>query len=177
MVPTNEVRPYWRNPRSNREAIGAVKESIRQFGWRQPIVVDSENVIVVGDTRWRAARALRMEQVPVHVATDLSDAQIQAYRIADNRLHEIAEWDAEALAEELNELEGAKFDLDILGFTEKELNAALRGDEPRLPKSKGGEVDLGAQYQILIECADETEQVQILERLKADKINCRALIA
>src|SRR5687767_12521937 len=102
--PIERVKPYFRNPRVNDAAIDAVAASLKEFGWRQPIVVDTEGVIVVGHTRWKAAQKLGLAKVPVHIATDLSPQQIQAYRIADNQTATIAEWDKELLPLELADL-------------------------------------------------------------------------
>ena len=87
-----DVRPYEKNPRFNDDAVEAVANSIREFGWRAPIVVDKDMVIICGHTRLKAAKKLGLEEVPVHIASDLSPEQIQAYRIADNKTGEIAEW-------------------------------------------------------------------------------------
>src|SRR5262245_55721343 len=96
--------PYERNPRLNDEAVSAVAASIKEFGFRQPIVVDTDGVIVVGHTRYRAAQQLGLTHVPVHVATDLTPAQLKAYRIADNQTATIAEWDPHLLPLELADL-------------------------------------------------------------------------
>jgi len=85
------IKPYEKNPRHNDAAVDRVAESIRQFGFRQPIVVDHQSTIVVGDTRFKAALKLGLETVPVHVAAELTPAQATAYRIADNKLGELAE--------------------------------------------------------------------------------------
>ena len=97
----SEVKPYEKNPRVNDNAVDAVARSIKEFGFRQPIVVDAESVIICGHTRWKAAQKLGLETVPVHVATDLTPEQVRAYRIADNRLAELAEWDKNLLPIEL----------------------------------------------------------------------------
>src|SRR5215213_7093202 len=93
LVPIEKVVPYARNPRQNQGAVAKVAASLREFGWRQPIVVDGAMTVVVGHTRLMAARQLGMREVPVHVATGLTPAQVKAYRLADNRTHEEAEWD------------------------------------------------------------------------------------
>ena len=115
------IQPYDHNPRDNDHAVDAVAASIREFGFRQPIVVDATGTIIVGHTRYKAADKLGMKQVPVHVATDLTPAQIKAYRLADNKTAEIADWDHDRLVEELLELEKMAFDLDRLGFDPDEL--------------------------------------------------------
>ncbi len=115
------IRPYAGNPRRNDHAVEAVAASIREFGFRQPIVVDEQGVIVVGSTRYKAALRLGLKQVPVHVATGLTPAQLRAYRIADNRTAEIADWDGDLLAQELAGLQQEQFDLGLLGFPADEL--------------------------------------------------------
>ena len=123
--PLADIRPYPSNPRLNDDAVEAVAQSIREFGFRQPIVVDAEGVIVCGHTRFKAAEKLRLDRIPVHVATDLTDAQIKAYRIADNRSGEIAEWNYDLLPIELGELKGMDFDLSLLGFDGADLERLL----------------------------------------------------
>ncbi len=103
----SRVKPYPNNPRVNDDAVDAVVASIREFGFRQPIVVDSDGVIIVGHTRWKAAQKLGLEKVPVHVAKELSPEQIKAYRIADNKTNELAEWNYELLPIELADLQVA----------------------------------------------------------------------
>lgn len=119
------IKPYPNNPRLNDEAVDAVAESIRQFGFRQPIVVDVENVIICGHTRYKAALKLGLEKVPVHVAKDLTPEQIKAYRIADNKTGELAEWNYDLLPIELGELQSLDFDLGMLGFNQEELAKLL----------------------------------------------------
>lgn len=117
----SEIRPYEQNPRRNDQAVDAVARSIGEFGFRQPIVTDADGVIIVGDTRFKAAHRLGLERVPVHVAEGLTPAQIRAYRVADNQTGAIAEWDDSLLALELGALQELDFDLDLLGFSESQL--------------------------------------------------------
>ena len=121
--PLAKIKPYENNPRLNDAAIDAVAESIRRFGFRQPIVVDTGGVIVVGHTRWKAARKLGLKKIPVHVATDLTAEQIRAYRIADNKTNELAEWNLDLLSIELAEL--SDVDWSLLGFDSDELAQLL----------------------------------------------------
>ena len=123
-----DIRPYEQNPRRNDDGVDAVAASLREFGFRQPIVVDEEGVIIVGHTRWKAAQELGLDEVPVHVATDLSPEQIRAYRIADNQTSNLSAWDYDLLPLELAELQTADFDLDLLGFPADELTKIM-GDE------------------------------------------------
>ncbi len=123
--PLAEIKPYEKNPRQNDAAVDAVAESIRRFGFRQPIVVDEAGVIVCGHTRWKAAQKLGLAEVPVHVARDLTPEQIRAYRIADNKTAELAEWNLDLLPIELAELQGAGIDWSRLGFDPDELAKLL----------------------------------------------------
>lgn len=99
-LPLDAITPYWRNPRENEDAIGAVAASIEAFGYNQPIVVDQDHVIVMGDTRYRALRRLQRTEAKV-IVTDLPAKKIKALRIIDNRTHEVADWDPEALRAEI----------------------------------------------------------------------------
>lgn len=128
LMKTDEVAPYAGNPRINDQAVDAVAASLREFGFRQPIVVDSGGVIIVGHTRWKAAKKLGLAKVPVHVAKDLTAEQIKAYRIADNQTASIAEWDYELLPIELKDLQTVDYDLDLLGFDAEKLALLLDGD-------------------------------------------------
>lgn len=127
-VPVGDVRPYEDNPRRNDGAVQAVANSLREFGWRQPIVVDADGTIVVGHTRYKAALALEMTHVPVVVASDLTPEQCAAYRLADNRVGELAEWDSELLAQELDGLTG--FDMEQFGFDDSDLQMPEALEEP-----------------------------------------------
>jgi ParB-like chromosome segregation protein Spo0J len=116
-----KIKPYHNNPRHNHEAIEAVVASIKEFGFMQPVVVDTDGVIVVGHTRYQAALRLKMSTVPVLVADKLTPAQVAAYRLADNRVGEIATWDMDKLMDELNSIADEGFDLEGLGFTAEEM--------------------------------------------------------
>ena len=126
--PIDSVIPYDKNPRINDKAVDAVAASLQEFGFRQPIVVDRTGVIVAGHTRYLSAKKLGLTKVPVHVATDLTPEQVKAYRIADNKTGEIAEWDFNILPIELSELQDSGFDMSVLGFSEKELTKLLETD-------------------------------------------------
>jgi DNA modification methylase len=123
--PLSEIKPYPNNPRVNDDAVEAVAASIREFGFRQPIVVDVEGVIICGHTRFKAAQKLGLQKVPVHVAKDLSPEQIKAYRIADNKTAELADWNYDLLPIELGELQACNYDLGLLGFDQDELAKLL----------------------------------------------------
>lgn len=100
----DEVKPYPNNPRNNDDGVEAVANSIKEFDWQQPIVVDKDNVIIVGHTRYKAAKKLGMDKVPVVVASNLSDEQVRAYRLADNKTGELTDWDMSLLDDELEDI-------------------------------------------------------------------------
>ena len=130
----DEIKPYENNPRHNDNAVDAVANSIREFGFKVPIVVDSDGVIVAGHTRYKAAKKLGLQTVPCLIADDLTQEQVKAFRLADNKVGEIATWDLDTLKVELDnigeiDLSGMGFDLnddkpaeDIIEPTEKEIN-------------------------------------------------------
>jgi len=135
--PIERPKPYARNARKiTDKAVDKVAASIREFGFRQPIVVDRDGVIIAGHTRLLAARRLGLEAVPVHVASSLSPAQVKAYRLADNRTNEEASWDLTLLGAELGDLKGFQFDLTLTGFDPTELDRKEPAEQPRDPDGK-----------------------------------------
>ena len=117
-IDIDKVIPYDKNPRKNEGAVEYVKNSISQFGFKVPIVIDKNNVIVCGHTRYKAAKELQLDSVPCLRADDLTDEQIKAYRLADNKVVEFSEWDFKLLDEELESL--LDFDMLSLGFFDEE---------------------------------------------------------
>ena len=118
-----ELAPYPNNPRHNDDAVAAVANSISQFGFKVPIIIDSDNVIVTGHTRFKAASLLNMEKVPCIVASDLTEEQLKAFRLVDNKVSEIATWDFKLLEEELKELDEMDLDFEMsdFGFNAEEI--------------------------------------------------------
>ena len=161
-----EIKPYEKNPRKNDNAVDAVASSISQFGFKNPIVIDGNNVIICGHTRYKAAKKLGLEKVPCVVADDLTDEQIKAYRLADNKVSELAEWDIDLLGEELDGI----FDIDMSDFgfdlSEEENTQTERDDL----SDKVGET-----YEVIVECVNEIEQEQIYNKLIGDGYSCRVL--
>jgi DNA modification methylase len=173
-----KITPYENNPRCNDEAVDAVAESIRAFGFRQPIVVDESGVIIVGHTRYKAALKLGLDKVPVHVARGLSPAQVKAYRIADNQTTTLSNWDDDRLLQELLELQGMDFDLNLTGFSPDELTQLLAGsatpgltdpdDVPEPPDEATAEPgDLWSLGQHRLLCGDSS-QAEDVDRLLAE---------
>ncbi|MFN0168678.1 MAG: DNA modification methylase [Bryobacteraceae bacterium] len=175
--PASRVVAYARNARKIPErAVDKVAASIKEFGWRQPIVVDAEGVIVVGHARLLAAKKLGMTEVPVHVASNLTPAQIKAYRLMDNRSHEEASWDLELLSVELSELQALAVDLGSLtGFDNNELSRLLtpanqgltdENEAPPLPVSpvsQPGDVWLLGPHRLV--CGDATDPATVAKCL------------
>lgn len=120
-----ELKEYENNPRNNDDAVEAVAESIRQFGFKVPIVIDGNGVIIAGHTRRKAAVRLGLDTVPCIIADDLTPEQIQAFRLADNKTAELAEWDFEALEKELAELTAFDVDMSLFGFDESIFEEAM----------------------------------------------------
>ena len=131
------ITPYENNPRNNEEAVEKVANSIKEFGFNQPIVVDKDNVIIVGHTRYLAAQQLELEKVPVIVAENLSEEQARAYRLADNKTGELAGWDFEKLALELEQIES--FDMGEFGFESHDLGGEIGDFFENAPTSNSNE--------------------------------------
>lgn len=123
-----KLTPWDKNPRKNDHAVDAVAESIRQFGFNVPILCDQHLQVVAGHVRLKAAKMLKMERVPV-IQLNLTEAQRQAFAVADNKTAEIADWDNSVLADILKDLESMDIDLPSLGFSDAELQALLEPEE------------------------------------------------
>ena len=187
-VAVETLVPYARNPRNNTAAIDAVKASIAEFGFRQPIVVDEMMVVIVGHTRLEAAKQLGLKTVPVHVAEGLTPAQAKAYRIMDNRSHENAEWDDEMLRLEFGDLKLDDFDLAQTGFVSEELDKLLGAEQvegltdpdeapevPTEPVSRHGDLWILGDHRVL--CGDATvltDVEKLMDGQLADMAFCDA---
>lgn len=163
-VSIDSIKPYENNPRDNDGGIDAVANSIKEFGWQQPIVVDNDNVIIVGHTRYKAAKKLGLKEVPVKVATGLTPEQVKAYRLADNKTGELTDWDMSLLDDELSDI--ADIDMSDFGF-----NLDLDDDEvevqeddfdeevPEEPKSKLGQIYQLGRHRLM--CGDSTKSEDV----------------
>jgi hypothetical protein len=179
------IKPYENNPRKlSEQAIEKVAMSLKEYGFRQPIVVDKNMVIVAGHTRYRASKKLGLKQVPISVIDNLSEEQINAYRIADNRTAEESEWDSELLKMEIKELEAKDFKLDLLGFNDEQLNNILFEEKqgltdedevpetPEDPISKLGDIWKLGNHRVMCGNSVDYEDVHKLMNNKiADLVN------
>ena len=181
-MPIGNLRPYDKNPRVNDDAIDPVAKSISEFGFRSPIVVDKDNVIICGHTRLKAAQKLGLTTVPVHVAADLSPEQVKALRLADNRTSELSRWDLELLGLEVEDLEQLNFSIEEFGFSELELNQIFGEKDPvkqgktnpddipetpQVPVSQRGEVYILGRHRLM--CGDATEKDDLIKLMNGQE--------
>lgn len=147
--PIEWLRPYENNPRNNEQAVEAVANSIKEFGFKVPIVATIDGEIVNGHTRFKAAKFLKLKTVPVLIADDLTEEQIKAFRLADNKTGELADWDVELLYSELDELTG--FDMTMFGF--EDIDFSL-DDFEEVEKETGEEADIDSEEKPKVEYGD-----------------------
>ena len=172
---TAELVPYLNNPRKNDKAVDPVAESIKEFGFKVPIIIDKQKVIVAGHTRLRAAKKLGLETVPVVIADDLTEDQIKAFRLADNKTAEFSEWDQDLLINELLELQTADFEMLPFGFDEIEEGTnetELEEDDfeaelPEEPKAKRGDIYKLGHHRLM--CGDSTDPDDIDKLMNGKK--------
>lgn len=162
-VDINSIEPYKNNPRNNDDAVDATANSIKEFDWQQPIVVDKDGVIIVGHTRLKAAKKLGLKQVPIVVAENLSDEKVKAYRLADNKTGEQATWNFSLLDDELADIDN--IDMAQFGFSED------KDDEEPVDLSDS----LDEKYQVVINCKDENELQSAFEKLQKEGYDCNIL--
>ena len=179
-----DLIPYINNPRNNKNAVDKVASSISEFGFKNPIFVDKNNVVVNGHTRLLASKKLGLKEVPVIVIDDLSEAQIKAFRIADNKTSEYAEWNEELLKLELDQLEDMDFNLDELSIDYSDFNMEIEldnfedryGEEndiieevPKVPFSKQQDIWLLGKHRLM--CGSSTEEKDINKLLSNNNID------
>tara|TARA_R100001079_G_scaffold57993_3_gene29650 strand:+ start:220 stop:1380 length:1161 start_codon:yes stop_codon:yes gene_type:complete len=178
----SNIKPYENNPRKlSDQAIEKVAMSLKEYGFRQPIVVDKDMVIVAGHTRYRASKKLGLKQVPISVIDNLTEEQINAYRIADNRTAEESEWDNELLKMEIKELEAKDFKLNLLGFNDEQLNNILFEEKqgltdedevpeaPEEPITKLGDIWKLGNHRVM--CGDSTKEDDVKKLINNNKID------
>jgi len=171
--PAERVIPYARNPRTATDtAVGKVAASIKEFGFRVPIIVDSEGVIIAGHTRLAAAKRLGLERVPVLVAADLSPAQVKAYRIADNRTAQETGWERALLELELEDLRGLDFDLSLTGldpleFAEHGAETDPYAEWEAMPEFEQG--DKGSVFNVTVHFKSDTDAEALFKLIGQEK--------
>ncbi len=173
----SDLIPYINNPRKNDNAVDKVASSIKNFGFKNPIIIDTKNEIVAGHTRLKAAKKLGLDEVPCIMADDLTDAQIKAFRIADNKVGEIAEWDYDILNSEIEGL--PEFNFEDFGFSSEELgsileNAEAKEDDFEVPEEDEIETDIviGDLFEIgphRLLCGDSTDKIQVERLMNGEK--------
>lgn len=161
----SDLIPYENNPRNNDGAVDAVAASIKEFGFKVPIVIDKANVIIAGHTRFKASEKLGLEKVPCIVADDLTEQQIKAYRLADNKVGELADWDFGALEMELEGID--EIDMEQFGFEPliTENDEIVEDEAPEIPEeAKSHEGDLWELGRHRLICGDSTD-LNVIKRL------------
>jgi ParB-like chromosome segregation protein Spo0J len=128
-IDIEDIKPYENNPRKNEKAIDIVARSIKEFGFKVPVILNKKNVIVAGHTRILAAKILGMKKVPVIYANDLNEKQIKAFRIMENKSQDYSEWDTELLVKEFKILKEGGFDITLTGFSEEDVDSELKLNE------------------------------------------------
>ena len=162
------LKPYANNPRDNESAVEPVANSIKEFGFKVPIVATSDGEIINGHTRFKASKSLGLEKVPVIIADDLTDEQIKAFRLADNKTGEIADWNESLLIKELEELDDLDYDMGQFGF-ELDLDDANEDGDGSDDAGDAGDIpdniDVVEAFALNVIVKDEAEQAELYEEL------------
>lgn len=180
--PLGWLTPYENNPRNNDEAVEPVANSISEFGFKVPIVATSDGEIINGHTRWKAAKKLKLKTVPVIIADDLTEEQVRAFRLADNKVAEIAQWDIELLLSEIESVDN--LDMTLFGFTDsdytlddfedEETDTDISEDEIESEGDSVSSVEYGDIYQLgrhRLMCGDSTSAGDMKELVDGEKID------
>ena len=168
-----ELKPYENNPRHNEDAVKYVKNSIEQFGFKVPIVITKDNVIVTGHTRYKACQELGFEEIPCVIADDLTEEQIKAFRIADNKTGEISFWDNDLLADEIRDMD---IDMTDFGFGDFELNILLGDfkpddyDDELIEEYERPESELLKKKRLIINYETDEEEQFLKDLFKTDDL-------
>lgn len=175
MMAPSDLVPYEKNPRLNDGAVDGVAASILAFGFRSPIIVDRDHVIIAGHTRLKAAVKLGLREVPVIVADDLTEEQVKAYRLADNKVAEAALWDFDLLDGELADID---LDMSDFGFVGESpvFDPVEPAPRPSPPTDTATECVV-SRYGVVIECEDMAEQSRVYKEMQAQGYRCHFSIA
>ena len=167
-VKLHDLKPYENNPRLNDNAVDSVANSIKEFGFKVPLVITKDNEIVAGHTRYKASLKLGLDEVPCIIADDLSDEQIKAFRLADNKVSELAEWDFTKLEIELSEIE---MDMSLFSFEDLEIEE----EEEETTVNTETNYNYSEQYGVIVMCESESEQEKIYNELIEQGYNCKVV--
>ena len=159
----SELKPYDRNPRINDGAVPAVAASIQEYGFKVPIVIDKDGTIIAGHTRFKAAKKLKMNEVPCLVADDLTPEQVKQFRLVDNRVGEISNWDFALLDQELAEID---IDMSDFGFEE---------NDQKEKEQKDLSEEIKTRFKVEVECLSENDQEILYNELIERGFECRLL--
>lgn len=160
-----DIKPYEKNPRKNDNAVEYVANSIKEFGFQQPIVIDKNGVIVAGDTRYKASKKLGLEKVPCVVADDLTDEQIKAYRLADNKVSEKSEWDFDLLQDELSEI--LNINMEMFDFNKLGTGS---GENPYTQKINIPQYEITGEKPDILELVDDEKTNNLIEEIKKSNV-------
>jgi len=171
-----EIIPYANNPRNNDgEAVDKVAASIKEFGFNVPLVLDKDNVIICGHTRYKAAKKLHIDEVPCVYADKLTPAQVKAYRIADNKVSEYATWNNDLLTIEIEQLQELDFDLELTGFEITEISDLISNDEEEESEVSEANFNYQEQYGVIVMCDDEEQQEKVYNELLEQGYTCKVV--
>lgn len=175
-VETGGIRSYENNPRQNDEAAEKLAKIIQRYGFRQPLLLtnDRDRQIVCGETRLKAAKILGMERLPVMYADDMGEDEIRAFRIADNKTSEYAQWDEEKLMAEFEALAENEFDIAMTGFNEKEYLKLMEKEAEAL-SAAADDFHYKEQYGVIVLCRDEAEQEAVFTTLQEQGYDCKVV--
>ena len=160
-----DIKPYEKNPRKNDNAVEYVANSIKEFGFQQPIVIDKNGVIVAGHTRYKASKKLGLEKVPCIIADDLTDEQIKAYRLADNKVGEKSEWDFDLLQDELSEI--LNIDMEMFDFNKLGTGS---GENPYTQKINIPQYEITGEKPDILELVDDEKTNNLIEEIKKSNV-------
>lgn len=171
-ISLQDLNPYENNPRINNKAIKSVMNSIREFGFKVPIVITKDNVIVAGHTRYKASLELGLEKVPCIIADDLTDEQIKAFRLADNKIGELADWDFEQLNIELSEIEMEMSDFGFFVADDEDFSELFNDN---VDENEAEETKNKNEYKVVVYFDELDEAENLLNELKENNYNCELI--
>lgn len=164
-----DIIPYENNPRNNEKAVDYVANSIKEFGFKVPIIIDKENVVVTGHTRLKASEKLGLKEVPVIMADDLTEEQIKAFRLADNKVAQFSTWDLEKLELELEDIA-----IDMVEFGFDELEPIIEDEEENDETIDSG-FTYKEQFGVIVMCKNEDEQESVYNKLTNEGYDCKVV--